>query len=381
MEKIKNFIYYKVIYKVMKIFPVYEKRVIFESFYGNSYSCNPKYIYKEMLKEKSEFEFIWVYNKDEIPKEIEGCKIVKRRSLEFLYYFATSKFWITNCNMPSSLKPGKDNIYVQTWHGVPLKKIGSDMNVDTNSRKEEWKVDGENIDLFVSSSSELNSIYERALNIDKSKLKVVGSPRNDVLFNQNIKNDIKQKLEEKYNINLNKKVILYAPTFRDDNLKQDINLDLQFLKENLEDDYIIFLRLHSNVSNKLNIDNSLKNFIYDLSSYDDVQELFIISEVLITDYSSVMFDFAITEKTMIFYPYDLGHYDNNIRGFYFDYNEVPGPIVYNTMELCKSIIEYDKDIYSEKIKSFATKYETFNDGKACERIVDILDEIGANHGR
>src|SRR5699024_280699 len=132
-----------------------------------------------------------------------------------------------------------------------------------------------------------------------------------------------------------KKVILYAPTFRDDQASNknkflfDVQMDLEKMKEQLGDDYIVLLRMHIVISNKLKIDETLRDFVKNVSGYPDIQELLLLADILITDYSSVMFDFANTGKPMLFYTYDLENYRDNVRGFYMDFEtEAPGPLVY-----------------------------------------------------
>src|SRR5699024_3281888 len=133
---------------------------------------------------------------------------------------------------------------------------------------------------------------------------------------------------------------LYAPTFRDNKTSKknkflfDLKLDLYQMQEHLGDEYVLLLRTHVVISNKLKIDESLRDFVFNVTKYPDMQELLLISDILITDYSSSMFDFANTKKPLLFFTYDLEEYKENIRGFYMDFeNEAPGPLLFNTDEV------------------------------------------------
>src|SRR5699024_7950338 len=161
-------------------------------------------------------------------------------------------------------------------------------------------------------------------------------PRNDIFFNHDQEKYV-SKIKNKLQLPKDKKVILYAPTFRDDQTSKnnkflfDINLDLHQMQERLGNDYILLLRMHVVISNKIKIDPYLQNFVKNVSNYPDIQELSLMADVLITDYSSIMFDFANTKKPIVFYTYDFDNYRNNLRGFYMDFeNEAPGPFVYDT---------------------------------------------------
>src|SRR5699024_679638 len=147
------------------------------------------------------------------------------------------------------------------------------------------------------------------------------------------------------------------------------------MQESLGDDYIVLLRMHVAVTNKVKIDEELEDFVYNVSSYSDMQELLLITDILVTDYSSVMFDFANTKRPMLFFTYDLKVYRDEVRGFYMDFEkEAPGPLVKTTEEIVSNIQNLDtlEENYKEKYEKFYEKYCKKEDGEAAKRVVDLL---------
>ena len=202
-----------------------------------------------------------------------------------------------------------------------------------------------------------------------------GYPRNDFLYNFKTEDVIKVK--EKLNIPSGKKVILYAPTWRDNQhnsnmgytYKTEVNFDL--LKEKLQNDYIILFRAHYLVANSFDFEK-YKGFIYDVSRVDDINDLYIISDMLITDYSSVFFDYANLKRPIVFYMYDFEEYRDELRGFYIDIKELPGKITKTETELIEAIDNTKEFIYDEKYRKFNEKFNYLDDGQAAKRVVEKL---------
>ena len=176
----------------------------------------------------------------------------------------------------------------------------------------------------------------------------------------------------------NKKIILYAPTWRDDEFyekgqyKFSLRLNLDKLKESLGEEYILLVRTHYFIADKLDL-SDYKGFAVDVSRYDDIAELYLISDILITDYSSVFFDFANLRRPILFYTYDLDKYQNMLRGFYIDiHTEVPGPLVFTTEEIIDKIKNIDKlnEEYKERYDEFYERFCSIDDGNASKRIVE-----------
>lgn len=372
--------YYKFAKRFLK---VDEKLILFESGIGKQYADSPRYIYEEMVRRNLDYKYIWVTNTNVRFPDINTKKI-KRLSPQYYYYLAKAKVWINNQNFPTYIEKRSETIYLQTWHGTPLKKMLNDIE-NITGRTDDYLERVTNVarkwDYLISPSVYSTAAFKSAFKYENKVLEV-GYPRNDLFFNQNETN--KLSIRKKLGINPNKKIILYAPTFRDNqtagNNKFLFNMamDLNEMQQTLSDDYVILMRTHVIIKNKLSISEELEDFVFDVSGYSEMQELLLIADILMTDYSSVMFDFANTNKPMLFFTYDLETYRDEVRGFYMDFeNEAPGPLVRNTEQIIQSVqqIENIQIDYTDKYQAFKTKYCYLEDGLASERVVDILQNV------
>ena len=370
----------KIIYKLFKLLPLKE-RYVFESGVGVQYSDSPKAIYEELMKIRPDAECVWFYDKTSFIHPMT-TKVIKRLSPEYYYYLATSKYWINNQNFPHYITKRKKTVYLQTWHGTPIKKMLFDLKEiygrekgyiqRVENAKNQWSY-------LISQNSYATKHFRTAFRYDGTILEE-GYPRNDILVNDPEKELIINKIRHAYSIPSSKKIILYAPTFRDNakvenKFESDIKIDFKEFNKRFGEEYVLLMRMHVTVSSDIEIPEEYKHSIINVSSYPDIQELYLITDILITDYSSVLFDFAVLERPMLFYAYDLEEYKNNIRGSYLDYEkEVPGKIVRNQTELFDAIdnIEELKIEYGDKLKQFKQKYAPLDDGNAAKRIVEKI---------
>lgn len=361
-----------------------DKLVLFEAYQGRNYACSPKEIYLELIKDPrfKDYKFVWCFN--DTSKKIDGnATIVKKKSKEYYKALAKAKYWIINSLIDVSITPKSNQVFLQCWHGTPLKRLRHDIEYDSvlNTAKEIKKRndrDTKRFTYFLSPSRFCTEAFTSAFNLKKLKKENIiieeGYPRNDFLFKYTKKDVDILKKELKLP---NKKVILYAPTFRDNQHKSgvgytyELGLDLDKLYKELKDDYVILFRTHYFVSNSIDL-SKYKDFIIDVSNYDDVSRLYVISDMLITDYSSVFFDYANLKRPIIFYMYDLDEYKNKLRDFYFDLEELPGPIIEKEKDLIKNIKNYDMKKYQKKYKSFNEKFN-YLDGKDSSR--KVIDKI------
>ena len=352
--------------------------IFFESFHGQSYSHNPKYIYEKMLDMgyDKKYKFVWSYEGD---LEIPGNPIIVNRDEESYYkYLATSKFWINNISFPVKEKR-KTTIYLQTTHGTPLKRMGIDIESESSKIvKGNITFEARKWNYLISPNNYSYKIFKRAFMYNK-KILNTGYPANDIFYSRD--QDMKSsKIKSELKLDNNKKIILYAPTFRDISVDSegnhyfDLQIDLDSLYANFKDDYIILLRFHYLISDVLKIDKNLKEFIYDVSKYDDIHELCLISDILITDYSSVFFDFAHTKKPILFFTPDFNEYEST-RGFYLDIKkDLPGPLLFDMDDLINGIKDLDniqkkfQDLYDK----FYDKYCNLGHGDASKKVVDAL---------
>ena len=399
----KNVLFRKVLRKLLYIYrylifkirtagiKVENKTIIFSTFNGKSYSCSPKAIYEYMLNEEKykDYNFIWAFNEPENYKNVKNNKntiVVKTGSKQFSKALAKSKYWIFNYKIADQLYPKKEQVFLQCWHGTPLKRLGCDLIHFDNQlntiegMKKRYKVEAQKFTYFISPSKYASERFISAWNLKEiGKESIIiekGYPRNDFLYNyteENVK-EIKKKLGIE---NTNKKIILYAPTYRGNQHESGLGytykteVDFDKLKEKLEDEYIILFRAHYFVANSFDFDK-YKGFVKNVSDWDDINELYIISDILITDYSSVFFDYANLKRPMIFHMYDLEHYRDESNGFYIDVEkELPGRITRTEDELIEEIQKVSTSFeYTEKYKAFNEKYNYLDDGQASKRVVE-----------
>lgn len=373
---------YILCYYIIRMFTkVKSNRIMLESYWGKSINCNPKAMLDYMLENNyDDYEYIVVYN-GECKADTANIKYVNIRSLKYLYYLATSKYWVLNTHQMATLKPKKNQVYMQTWHGAgAFKKFGLDIIDDRQKEKEAWRRDADHWTYLLCSSEEVKDIYSNAFGVKKEIIHPIGLPRNDCFYDTTKIEKLRKEIDKQINNKENKKIILYAPTFRD-NKKFELMFNIEDLYNNLSDEYILLLKLHPNIKDDLiEIDDKYKDFVINFSDYEETQELLMVTDLLITDYSSIIFDFALTSKPIVLYAYDLEEYKNRIRGFYYEYEEfVPGPIVRNQEELIAEIKGYNQlqDRYKEKVENFARKFNHVSDKSASELAVNIL--LGKNN--
>lgn len=370
----------RLLYNVARrILPIDEKLMVFESGVGQQYADSPRYIYEEVVRRNLDYKKVWIYNKN-IRFSDPNTIRVNRLSPKYYYYLVKARYWINNQNFPHYIKKRAGTTYIQTWHGTPLKKMLFD--IDHVHGRDEGYVERvshavQNWDYLISPSPYATKAFRSAFRY-KGEVLETGYPRNDLFYLPN-REEIAKQVHDRLNLPAGKKVILYAPTFRDNQTNEknkfvfDVDLDFEKMKETLGDEYVLLLRMHVVVKNKIKIPEEYRDFVFNVSSYPDIQELYLVSDILITDYSSVMFDFANLRRPILFYTYDLELYRDQLRGFYMDFEEeAPGPFLRTTEEVIHAILHVEEmqHRYKKRYDNFYDKYCGLEDGKASERIVD-----------
>ncbi|WP_066258932.1 CDP-glycerol glycerophosphotransferase family protein [Neobacillus drentensis] len=372
-------------YNAAKTFlPIDKSLIVFESGLGKQYGDSPRYIYEEVVRRNLKYKKVWIYNTQKRFKDPHTI-YVERLSIKYYYYLAKAGYWVNNQNFPTYLKKRPGTTYVQTWHGTPLKKMLFDIeNVQgrTDDYVQRVHQATKSWDYLISPSPYASKAFRSAFQYE-GNICEIGYPRNDIFYRTE-KITVAVSVRNSLKLPKNKKVILYAPTFRDNQTNGankftfDIHLDFEKMKEKLGDDYILLLRMHVVIKNKVIIPDEFKDFIFNVSHYPDIQELYLITDILITDYSSVMFDYANTKRPMLFFTYDLELYRDQLRGFYMDFeNEAPGPLIRNSQEIIDAIIDID-DVqrrYKDKYLAFYNKYCILEDGFAAERLVNKVFDM------
>ncbi len=376
-NKNKNTLYKLAYYHRYLKMPIKENVVLFETFMAKNYSDSPKYIYEALNQMyPGKYECVWAINgKHDIPY---GAKTIKRFSFQYAYYCAISKYLVFNVRQPLWFRKREGQVFLETWHGTPLKRLVFDQEEVTSASpkyKEQFYKQRKEWDYLVSANPFSSKTF-RSCFMYEGKMLEYGYPRNDILYAPD-KEERARRLKEKLGIPLDKKTILYAPTWRDDEhygkgeYKFTLALDLKKMKTMLEKDYVLLLRTHHYIADKIDT-TGLGGFAYNLSTYDDISEIYLITDICITDYSSVFFDFANLKRPILFYTYDIEKYKNQLRGFYIDMNtEVPGPLLYTSEEVIDAILHIDtiQNRYQKRYDDFYDRFCCFDDGHASENIV------------
>lgn len=335
---------------------------------GKNFSGSPRAIY-DYMKEHSEydkFHVVWAFNH---PENYQGefLDMVHMDSPEYVKIALQAKYWITDNNIERSLQfKNPETIYLNTWHGVALKTIGND-------DKFSGRFDYSNIDYLCVSGEHDKRVYTTALNASPDCFLECGMPRNDSLFGvtEGDRFDVRMKL----GIPVDKKVILFAPTWRDsvnggNSFDLDIPVHFKKWREALGDDYMIMFRAHDRTSKLMNVE--FDDFVVNYSTYEPLNDLMIAADILVTDYSSICFDWSLLEKPFLCFGYDWEQYKEE-RGVYFDADEVYyGGVLRTEEEVLDRILHMDYPEEVEGIRKLRDKFMEYTKPNAAEICVKAL---------
>ena len=378
------------------LWPIKNNRIIFNSQKGTQYACSPRSIY-EYLYEKygTRLQYIWCLQSP--PEELmgrEGVRCVSYNSLKYFYYQMTSKIIVANIPSPCYVPKRKKQFMIDTWHGggaykrigisVPKqdslskspKKMISATDVSNNAKWELYKAYYNALDtsLFVSSSRRFTEVMDDSQMRRRDAYMEIGLPRNDIFFRDN--SLIKEKAKKKLGVNKDKKVILFAPTYRGNVKHQQNKMDLDIskcldaAKERWGGEWIFVYRMHV-FSNSLDKKNIPQDAV-DASKYDEMQELLCMADVFITDYSSSQWDFALTKKPAFLFTPDLEYYQNEDRGFYTLIDDWAFPYAKTNEELADLIRGFDEKTHLQKVQRHLDLLGSCEKGHATEAICEII---------
>ncbi len=366
------------------LYPIQSRRplrdaVLFVSWNGKQCTDNPRGIADELRRRGDDREHVWVVT-DYAAAVPEGDRAVLSGTEEYFDALARCRYVISNDDMQPFFRKREGQIYLQTWHGTPLKKIGFDIGrpqfASGTAYFERLAGDVAKWDILLSQNPFSTPIMRRAFRFD-GEICEYGYPRNDVLSRGA---PLAGQVRRRLGIPDGKRVVLYAPTWRDNQFyasgryRFDLRLDLERAWEVLGPDHVILIRGHHHFANDVQA-GARRVFALNVTGYRDISELFLISDVLITDYSSAMFDFAVTGRPMLFFTYDLAQYRDQLRGFYFDFEaEAPGPLLASSEEVLAAVKDTGAAVagYGAAYQAFAAKYCPLDDGKAGARVCDRL---------
>ncbi|MCK9152260.1 CDP-glycerol glycerophosphotransferase family protein [Methanobacterium alcaliphilum] len=358
------------------LFPVNSKKILLIMTHDDSDEGNIGSVHDYFKKRDPDLIFKKI-TRDDYNFKINK-NIIRNLLIMFIYLpyqISTSHIiFMDNVFLPfSSIKPKKNTQLIQLWHGTgSIKKFGVDS-------EEGWIRDRamavcKNTTHFIVGSNWMKNIYKTAFKAEDEKIFNIGCPRTDLFFNEDSIKSKSLEFFKEYPELKNKKIILYAPTFRDGE-DVEIRLELDKMISKLKDVYVLGLRLHPHIAGDANIEEMFSkehysDKIYDFSHYPKLSTLMVSSNILITDYSSIIYEYALLQKPMIFYSYDLETFEKKDRGFYGDYKtSVPGPIAYKTDEIIDMI---NKGSYGYDLSEFLSIYLENCDGRSRERLYGLL---------
>ena len=365
LRVIKNIIMFLILH-ILWIFPIHKYRILFMSYGGKYYNDNPKAL-SDYLKDIKHLDIIWVVENTDCKED--NIHFVNKSSLSYLYYLATSAMWIDNCRKASWVRKRNGQYYIQMWHGgIPLKMVEKDAEQTLPSEHIRCaKNDSKMANLMISNCSWKTELIHRAFWYDGEILSC-GTPRLDSYFSSQIIS-YRQKCE-KAHLNPNYKYILYAPTFRNSESLEPYDIDFikvcSELKKVTGYEWKVLYRLHPNIKRlgELIVGTSV---VLNMTDYPDLYELLDVSEILITDYSSVMFEGGFLGKYVALYCSDYNDYLKE-RALYFDIKKLPYDFTTNMEQLMNYIRNYNSPKYKAALNDFNKQLQVYEDGNSCEQL-------------
>lgn len=362
-----NAILKKILYMLFRVLP--KKNVVLFSSFNGMYNDNPKYVSEKLHEINPDIPIYWIADKATckiLPKYVQP---LKKDSLVSHIMYVRSKVIVENysgvlmAHASSNNKliqwiiKDKKQLNVSTWHGTPLKKIADDVKNKSNTKKRLYS----SSDFLIAGSKFIEECFKTAL--PGIPVRRLGTPRNDILVNQSIDVD---KLKIKLHLPIDKKIILFAPTFRDDlynsgiRQMEEINFNKIFecISKKFGGDWVLACRMHHYVMNEIDLNKYCEKFsgrIIDANQFQDMAEYLMCADVLLTDYSSSMFDYMLTKRPVFLYTPDRKHYESTERGFYMYISELPFPCADTALDLLKSINEFELDSYKDACDTFCSK--------------------------
>ncbi|MGW0364423.1 bifunctional glycosyltransferase/CDP-glycerol:glycerophosphate glycerophosphotransferase [Streptomyces sp. NPDC002990] len=365
-------------YPAQRALPV-KDLVVYDTFQGHGAGDSPRAIHEELLRRGEKLEHIWLVRdgRAEVPAT---ARAVQYDSVEAWDVLARARYYVVNSSVPQHFQRRAGQTVVQTWHGTPVKQIGHDYVHDYYTSPEVLEAlehDSAQWSLLASPSSYATPVLKRALGYDGEVIES-GSPRTDAL----VRPDAQRSAEVRRRLGLpeGKKVVLYMPTWRENRegfsggYKLDLHIDLDHARRELGEDHVLLIRGHHNVGEQVR-DGVRDGFVVDVSRWPDATDLLLVADVLISDYSSAIFDFALTDRPILLFTYDLEHYRGTLRGFNFDLEEkAPGPLLADSASLIEAVRDADSvgAAYASARAAFRAEFCDLDDGRATERVVDRM---------
>ena len=375
ISRLYNSIKMRMIWCAYRLFPIDKTKIVISNYYGRGLGDNAKYIAEELLQRNQDIKIIWLVKNEEernsLPVGVESCLF---GSPESVYHLMTSKVWIDNCRKFFIMLKRKDQLYIQTWHGGGAQKrveLDAINKLADNYRKMAIR-DAKNTDLMISESKFMTDLYHRSFWYG-GPVYECGYPRYDILLKPD--EALVSKVYKYFNLDKNKELVLYAPTFRADYSFTAYNIDFERLRNNLQKrfgkEYVILVHLHPNVAN---VEGGIEyddRTVINSTFYPDTQELIAVSSILIGDYSSINYDFSLRCLPVFRYASDLAEYRND-RDLYFPFDEYPYPYAQNNDELEALVLNFNEELYLNKLNEFFRTLGTIMNPNSSKQIADLI---------
>jgi CDP-glycerol glycerophosphotransferase len=351
-------------------------KVVYHSFEGR-YSDSPRALYEAWVRERPGDTHTWLADPAHRHGFPDHVATVPPSGSPCVEALEGCDLLIANTHTDVDWDKSQSSLYLQTWHGTPLKRVHNDILWAPPGRLERLSRDVDRWDILVSPNSVSTGLLRGAFGYSGEVLET-GYPRNDVLSSPG-RDAIRRRVREALDIDGDNIVVLYAPTFRDDDVfaegRPDIELGMHVgsLAQRLGNGYVLLLRLHYLMTDRRPSERGVG--VRDVSYHPDVSDLYLAADVMVTDYSSVMFDFAVTGKPMVFYSYDLDRFRDEVRGFYFDLApDAPGPIVHTQDDLADALLDLPEleRRYADRYRRFRERFCHLEDGHATVRVLDRI---------
>lgn len=350
-----------------------KKIIMFDSFLGKQYSCNPRAIYEYLLKNTNDYEFVWAFRDISYKSDVLKNKrtyICKYRSIKHYYYMIQSSCIVYNWKLTYDMPVNKKQLLIQTWHGGGCyKKAGVEIKENSSFHSQKMVEEINKANYYISSSKFFSENVIRKQNKYRGKILSIGMPRNDIFFKNDIR--LKEEIRKKLGLPMDAFVILYAPTYRESIMSPSFeHIDCNLIKAAVLKKYnkkpMIIYRGHHNTE-------ELKDSSFDMnvSDYYDMQNLLLISDMLISDYSSSIWDYSFINNPCFLYTPDLTEYED-ARGFDEDIYTWGFPVCLTNNELAERIESFDPKLFNLKMKEHHEKLESYETGNATEKVCDLI---------
>lgn len=360
--------------------PVRKTWIVFDSFFGMGYGDSPAAIADEILRRKLPYKLFWRVDSPDRVSLPEGIHPIPEYSLATLFRVASSRVWISNTKSNFPWPKKKQQYYIQTWHGggLPLKQVEGQVEAFLGTDYVlKSKRDSAQTDMVLADNNLIADIYRDWFWYPSTcEIACIGLPKNDVFYRKTDIGSLKDSCFGRRDV----KVALYAPTFRDDNSTEGYRIDLKAVHHKLEeksgDKWLLAVRMHPNIKHLADSLFTFDDQIINITSFPDPKNLILASDLLITDYSSIMSDFLALNKPVFLLLLDLNHYLTKCRTIGPVFYHLPFPHCYTNDDLIKAIEAYDPVMYQSTINDFKSNcFISYDDGHAAERVVDRIEEV------